>query len=331
MAGVVLGFLLAVLCMAGFCLWLAFRPYGPQTETFVELPAGASSYTISAQLEASGIIRSRYAFDLVRFIKRGTLHAGEYRFTHPATVTEVYSRLVHADVYTRTLVIPEGANLFDIATRVEQAGLGSRQEFLDAARSQTALISDLDPAATSLEGYLFPATYNFRHNTPATQMVALMVHRFRQTAEKIGLTQNIHRTVTMASLVERETAQDADRPLVASVFENRLAKNMPLETDPSVIYGLEREGRWNGQLRSNELAYDTPYNTYRHTGLTPGPVANPGLPSLRAALHPAHTGYYYFVAAGANAQGHSLFAATLDEHNHNVAGYRRELRKAGLR
>ncbi|WP_420238017.1 endolytic transglycosylase MltG [Telmatobacter bradus] len=331
MVGVLLGFLLTVLCLAAGCGWLVLTPYGPQTETFVDLAPGSSAFLIGSQLEAAGIIRSRYAFDLMRFLKHGTLHAGEYRFTHPASVIEVYSRLVHGDVYTRVLVIPEGANLYEIATRVEQVGLGSRQQFLDAARSQTSLIADLDPAATSLEGYLFPATYSFRHNTPATQVVAVMVRRFRQVAVQLGLKKNFHRTVTMASLVERETAVDADRPLVASVFENRLAKNMPLQTDSAVIYGLEHEGHWNGQLRSNELAYDTPYNTYRHPGLTPGPIANPGLPSLRAALAPAHTGYYYFVAASANAQGHSLFAATLDEHNHNVAGYRRDLRKAGLR
>jgi UPF0755 protein len=329
--GVLFGFLLAVLCLGAVCGWLVLMPYGPQTETFVDLAPGSSTFLIGAQLEAAGVIRSRYAFDLMRFLKHGTLHAGEYRFTRPVSVTEVYSRIAHGDVYTRVLVIPEGANLFDIAERVEQVGLGSRQQFLDAARSQTSLIADLDPSATSLEGYLFPATYSFRHNTPATQVVAVMVRRFRQVAAQIGLTQNFHRTVTMASLVERETAVDADRSLVASVFENRLAKKMPLQTDPSVIYGLQREDRWNGQLRSNELAYDTPYNTYRHTGLTPGPIASPGLPSLRAALAPAHTGYYYFVAASVDAHGRSLFAATLDEHNHNVAGYRRELRKAGLR
>jgi len=131
--------------------------------------------------------------------------------------------------------------------------------------------------------------------------------------------------------VERETAVSDDRPLIASVFENRLAKKMPLGTDPAVIYGLERESRWNGQLRSNELAYDTPYNTYKHAGLPPGPIANPGMSALRAAVHPAQTGYYYFVAAGLNAQGRSLFAATLEEHDRNVAGYRRAQKQAGLR
>jgi UPF0755 protein len=135
----------------------------------------------------------------------------------------------------------------------------------------------------------------------------------------------------MASLVERETAVDAERPLVASVFTNRLAKNMPLMTDPSVIYGLELRNQWRGAVYQSDLKLDTPYNTYLHAGLPPGPVANPGIPSLRAAMAPAATDYFYFVASGANPQGRSLFARTLDEHTHNVAGYRHAVKKANIR
>lgn len=311
--------------------WLVSTPYGPEQETFVTIAPKASSARIGRQLEQAGVIRSRYGFELVRLWKHGTLHPGEYRFNEPATVLGVYRRLVLGDIYAKTIVVPEGANLYDIATRFEQAGLGTRGDFLTAAREQTALVGDLDPQARTLEGYLFPATYRFPHKATAEQVVAAMVRRFRQEAEVLGLKSNVHHTVTMASLVERETAVDADRPLIASVFENRLAKKMALATDPSVIYGLQREGRWNGQLRSNELGYDTPYNTYKHAGLPPGPIANPGLSSLRAAMEPAHTGYYYFVAAGLNAQGRSLFAATLEEHDRNVAGYRRAQKQAGLR
>jgi UPF0755 protein len=158
-----------------------------------------------------------------------------------------------------------------------------------------------------------------------------MVRRFRVAAGQLGLKENVHRVVTMASLVERETAVDAERPLVASVFENRLAKNMPLMTDPAVIYGLELEGFWRGTIYQSDLGHNTPYNTYLHAGLPPGPVANPGLRSLRAALEPAKTDYLYFVAAGANAQGHSLFSSTIEEHNHNVAGYRHAVKRAGGR
>jgi UPF0755 protein len=212
---------------------------------------------------------------------------------------------------------------------VEQAGFTTRKDFLDAATQQTALITDLDPEAKSLEGYLFPDTYRFARHASASQIVTAMVRRFRAVATQLGLKEDLHQVVTLASLVERETAVDAERPLVASVFENRLRKKMPLMTDPSVIYGLEVEGLWRGVIHQSDLTRNTAYNTYLHAGLPPGPVANPGVPSLRAAMNPADTTYLYFVAAGADAQGHSLFASTLDEHNRNVAGYRRAVKKAG--
>lgn len=145
----------------------------------------------------------------------------------------------------------------------------------------------------------------------------------------MGLDHNVHQVVTLASLVERETALATERPLVASVFANRLSKNMPLMADPAVIYGLELEGRWRGTIYRSDLRGDTAYNDYLHAGLPPGPIANPGIPSLRAALHPADTNYLYFVAAGDNPQGHSLFSATLNEHIRNVAGYRKAMKQAG--
>lgn len=311
--------------------WLVFTPYGPESETFVDLAPGSSTMQIAKQLESAGVIRSQYAFDLVRWVRRGRLRAGEYRFDHPVSVAEVYARLSRGDVYTRSVTIPEGASIFEIGDKLEQAGLGTKQDFLEAVVTQASLVRDLDPAAKSLEGYLFPDTYRFARNVTAEQICATMVRRFRTaTAQLGGLGKaNLHRVVTIASLVERETAVDAERPLVASVFENRLAKKMPLMTDPSVIYGLEESGRWRGTIYQSDLKYDTPYNTYLHAGLPPGPVANPGIKSLRAALHPAHTDYLYFVAAGVNAQGRSLFAATLDEHNRNVTQYRHALKQAG--
>lgn len=315
----------------GAAAWLLLTPFGPESEVFVEVPTGTSTARIGVVLEAAGVVRTRYAFDLVRSWKRGTLRAGEYRFNHPATVLEVYARIQRGDVYTKAVVVPEGANIFDIAARLEQAGFGTRQEFLKKAAQQTSLIADLDPQAKSLEGYLFPDTYHFPRSATPEQIAAAMVRRFRQAAGQIGLKENVHAVVTLASLVERESAVDDERPLVASVFENRLAKNMPLMTDPSVIYGLELQRLWRGTIYQSDLKRDTPYNTYLHAGMPPGPVANPGVHSLRAAMNPAQTGYLYFVAAGQNPQGHSLFAATLEEHNRNVAGYRQAMKKAGTR
>ena len=330
-AGVLKAAFLVTLLAAGAAAWLLLAPFGPRSETFVELAPGSSTARIGQQLEAAGIVRSRYVFDLLRWWKRGTPRAGEYRFDHPAPVTEVYARIVRGDVFTRTVTIPEGENIYEIAARLEQAGLGARQEFLDAAVKQTGLVADLDPKAKSLEGYLFPDTYRFPRKAGPEQICGTMVRRFRAVAGQLGLKENVHAVVTMASLVERETAVDAERPLVAGVFANRLAKNMPLMTDPALIYGLELEGRWRGVIHQSDLSRETAYNTYLHTGLPPGPVANPGARSLRAAMEPAKTDYLYFVAAGANPQGRSLFARTLDEQQRNVAGYRQAVKKAGGR
>lgn len=329
--GAVLVVLLLGLLAAAGAAWLLLAPYGPETETFVEIAPGSSAVAIGQQLEAAGIVRNQFAFDLLRWAKRGKLLAGEYRFDHPAPAIEVYARIRRGDVYTISLTVPEGANIFDIATRVESAGLGTRQDFLNAVSEETGLVADLDPGAKSLEGYLFPDTYRFARNMRPAQIAAAMVRRFRAVAGQLGLKGDVHRVVTIASLVERETALDDERPLIASVFENRLQKNMPLMTDPAVIYGLEREDRWRGALYQKDLTRNTAYNTYLHPGLPPGPISNPGIHSLRAAMNPAKTDYLYFVAASADAQGHSLFESTLDEHNRDVAAYRKAMKKAGLR
>jgi UPF0755 protein len=330
-AGTLLAVFLVLLGAAGGVAWLIFAPFGPEHEMFVELTPGSSTLRIGQELEAAGVVRNQFAFDLLRWWQRGNLRAGEYRFDHPAPATEIYSRIARGDVFTRTVTIPEGASILDIAGRLEQAGLGAREEFLAAAAKDVGLVADLDPGAKSLEGYLFPDTYHFARKATPTQICATMVRRFRVVAGQLGLKENVHRVVTMASLVERETAVDAERPLVASVFVNRLAQKMPLMTDPAVIYGLEIQGQWRGTIYRSDLKHDSPYNTYLHPGLPPGPIANPGAKSLRAAMEPAKTDYLYFVAAGANPQGHSLFASTLAEHNRNVAGFRQAAKKAGGR
>jgi UPF0755 protein len=330
-AGALLGLLFVALLAAGAAAWLILTPFGPQSETFVELAPGSSTALIARQLEEAGVVRSGFAFHLLRIVKRGTLRAGEYRFDRPAPMTEVYARIARGDVFTRALTVPEGATIFDIAERLQQAGFGSTEDFLRATVNQTGLVADLDPDAKSLEGYLFPDTYRFARKATPEQIAGTMIRRFRAVAAQLGLKGNMHAVVTMASLVERETALDAERPLVASVLLNRLAKNMPLMTDPALIYGLELEGRWRGKIYQSDLSRNSPYNTYLHPGLPPGPIANPGMKSLRAAMEPAKTDYLYFVAAGANPQGRSLFSRTLDEHDRNVAGYRHAKQKAGGR
>jgi UPF0755 protein len=305
-------------------------PYGPDSETFVDIAPGTGTLGIAKQLRESGIVRSAVAFDALAIWKSvsgrgsGTLKAGEYRFDHPVTMGGVYGRLRKGDVYTVTLVVPEGFNIFDIASAVAAAGLDSREDFLRAEQQNTELIAAWMPTgrdgATSLEGYLFPDTYKFSRHATAAQMLAAMVKRFGQQVATLGIrSDDVERTVTLASLVEKEVHIDAERPEVASVFDNRLAAGMPLQTDPAVIYASLLDGTWTGVIHQSELRSDSAYNTYMHIGLPQGPICNPGLAALKGVLHPAKTDYLYFVA---DAQGATRFAATLAEHNANVAEYR---------
>jgi UPF0755 protein len=325
--------LIALLC-AALAAFMIYAPVGPapgtsdDQATYVDIAPGTGTQAIATHLEQAHVLRSRYAFDLLRAVKGGKLIAGEYRFNHPADATEVYGRMVHGDVYTRALTIPEGYNIFEIAQAVEAAGFGSRDEFLAAEKSQTGLISDLSPGASSLEGYLFPDTYRFARHVAPAQILAAMVKRFRQVSAQLGISTDPtagNRTVILASLIEKEVSQNTERPLVASVFENRLAHNMPLATDPSVIYAAMLENRYRGTIYESDLQSPSPYNTYRHTGLPPGPICNPGVAALKAAIAPARSDYLYFVA---DAQGHSRFSATLEEHAQQVQTYRRAIGQA---
>ena len=315
-------FLLLVLAAAS-AYFLLVVPFGPSQARVVSIAPGSSVDQIAQTLKRNGIVRSRYAFDAAARLQHGTLKAGLYRFDHPASALAVYQRLQSGDVYTVALTIPEGYDIFDIAAAVQKAGLGSRATFLSAEEQDTDLIRDIDPKAPSLEGYLFPDTYRLAPNMTPKQMLAEMVSHFRHEADTLGLTTNIPDTVIMASLVERETPVAGDRPMVASVFINRLAKGMALDTDPSVIYAALLENRYRGAIYASDLQAPSPYNTYLHTGLPPGPICNPGIPSLQAAMHPAQSSYLYFVSDPTHA-GHSLFAATLEQHQKNVAAYRRE-------
>ena len=317
----VLKFLVVLVVLAAAAAWFfVYLPFGPSTETFVEIPVGTGTIGIAQQLQQAGVIRNAYAFEAMKEYKGGSLKAGEYRFDHPAPLAEVYARLVKGDVYTLTLVVPEGYNIFDVAEAVGAAGLGSGETFLAAERQHTELIAKWNPGASSLEGYLFPDTYKFsRHATPV-QMLSAMVKRFGQQAARLGLSErDAAQTVTMASLVEKEVHIDAERPVVASVFENRLAAGMPLQTDPAVIYASLLRGTWTGVIHQSELHSDSAYNTYAHGGLPPGPICNPGVAALKAAIQPAKTDYLYFVA---DANGATRFARTLEEHSANVTAYR---------
>jgi len=322
-------FLLTVLAVGGWVAWAIYVPAPPPPgQTFVLLRTGYSTRRIAAELKKSGIIRSELAFRLWHAMHpKPSLKAGEYLFEHEATLPDVYGRIARGDIYFHVVTIPEGYTMFDIAKAIEDAGLGSAEDFLHIAQTRTQLIADIAPEAKSLEGFLFPNTYQFTRTQTLDDMAAAMVHEFRQIASQTGLltgatSVNIPAVVTMASIVEKETAAPEERPRVASVYYNRLHIKMALQADPSVIYAEQLLGTYQGSLHHADLAVNSPYNTYRFPGLPPGPIANPGRSSLEAALHPAETKFLYFVSDG---NTHHRFAASLAEHNHNVNAYRRTL------
>ncbi|HTZ99868.1 MAG TPA: endolytic transglycosylase MltG [Candidatus Aquilonibacter sp.] len=307
------------------------RPYrGHRPENvFVDIPRGASRWKIAGILRQDDVIRNRLAFTLfsVWHFRRPVL-AGEYYIDQPLNSREVFWKMARGQVYVRALLVPEGWTSFEIADEIQQEGICSREDFLAAARDRS-LVSNLAPGAQSLEGFLFPSTYEFTRHHSCEQIAKHMVQNFKAVWDAIGpdpkaLPDGLTplQVVTMASLVERETPDAEERPLVAGVFYNRLRKRVPLQCDPTVQYALALEGHRIKDVKPKDLLVDSPYNTYTHVGLPPGPIANPGEASLRAALRPAATDYLYFVA---NDQGGHFFARTLAEHNRNVAKLRRRL------
>lgn len=351
--------LIVVLAAGGYVAWMWYsitQPYQdfPKEGVFVELPHGASPRYVGYLLKRSGVVRSKLAFEIyARRHPKRTLQAGEYLFDHPMSGREVFWKIVAGQIFEQPFTVREGETMFDIARDLEAGKFMPAGDFLYAA-SDPSLIRDFAPEARTLEGFLFPATYELPRHPIATELTAQMVHKFKeewkrteapsgqttangQTGAKAPNRANDPgisnmdsptarlRMVTLASLVERETPKPEERPVVASVFENRLQKRMRLQCDPTVIYGLERMGQYKGSLSGKDLTFDSPYNTYEHYGLPPGPIGNPGEASLRAAQHPAETSFLYFVA---NTQGGHFFSSTLAEHNRNVLKYHRLL--AGL-
>jgi UPF0755 protein len=315
--------LLLVALAGGFAVFRLMTPYqGFQGETFVEFPRGTSTETMGTLLAKAGVLRSRWDFLAARAVQRGrVLQAGEYRFDRAASPLEVVGRIARGDVFYYTLVAPEGKNIFDLAQVAAQLGLFTSDAFLAAARNP-AMVLDLDPSAQSLEGYLFPNTYKLSRHTTAEALCRMMTGKFREVWRGLGAGGDIHATVTLASMVEREAKLPEERPLIAAVFENRLRIGMKLDCDPTTVYAALLEGRYRGTIYRSDLDSANPYNTYRHAGLPPGPIANPGLDSLRAAMHPAESDALYFVARPDGSGGHT-FSSDLASHNAATERYRR--------
>lgn len=309
--------------------WAAipYRGYGASF-AIVEIPDGAAAIQSLDILERHGIVqRFSLALTYLRLTGRArNLKAGEYSFTRPMTPGEVFDKLIAGDVHYHRVTILEGSRGDEVIAQFVRSGFGAESEYLDAFRD-TRPIADLDDEAIDLEGYLFPDTYSLAKGTPPRAVIQMMVSRFREVfrpdqvvaARALGLT--VRQAVTLASLVERETAVPEENALVASVFHNRLRRGMRLQCDPTVIYALAMRNAYDGNIRKGDLRIDSRYNTYRYFGLPPGPIGSPGAAALAAAAAPADTDYLYFVSMNT---GRHRFSRTLNEHNRAVWEYQKK-------
>jgi UPF0755 protein len=326
---VLLLILLVILIAAAatFYMWRGVAlPYqGFDGEQFVTVDTGASVTSIGGALAGAGVVRDARAFQIATRLKGAErrLQAGEYRFDRPATAFEVVDRIARGDVFSRPITFPEGRTAAEMAALYEERGFGPAADFLAVSRD-ASLVRSFDAEARDLEGYLFPSTYRLVRHATARTLAGLMVQSFekafdadlRAAAQARGF--SIRDAVTMASLVEEEAQVPDERPIISAVYHNRLRIGMGLQCDATVIYAMQRAGTWNGNITRADLAMDSPYNTYRHRGLPPGPIANPGRASLEAAVKPADVPYLYYVSRN---DGSHAFATTLAEHNRNVQQY----------
>ena len=320
------GLLLTVVVIAAGT-WVLLQPYrGFEHDVFIDFQKGTGSSEMANELAKTGVIRNHWLFMAVRALRpNARLQAGEYRFSVPASVWTVFDRIVRGDVFYYEITTKEGANIFEIAKTVDQLGFIQGGDFLAIAKDPTP-IHDLAPEAPTLEGFLFPSTYRLTRHTTAAQLCHMMTNLFRKRWAELEAGQRslkVNRVVTLASLIEKETGLAGDRATVASVYVNRLEKGMRLECDPTTIYAAELDGRYRGVIHRSDLDNPNPYNTYQHAGLPPGPIANPGLASLQAAIKPAKTDYLFFVVRPGGL-GASNFSKTLAEHNRHVQEYRQE-------
>lgn len=320
----------AAMAGASFLYGRMQTPYRGYAEAaqYVDIPPGLGTGAIGERLVAAGIVRDALSFRAALWVSGDArrLQAGAYRFDRPMTAREVVSKIARGDVDRLSITFPEGLTIAEMSKIFESSGLGPAVAFVAAAREVT-IRQPTDSAAVDLEGYLFPDTYAVPRHIDASQLVRLMVQQFgkvvtddlRAQARAHGWT--VRQMVTLASIVEKETSRPEERQIVAGVYANRLRIGMALQCDPTVIYALQRADRYTGNLRRDDLAFDSPYNTYRYAGLPPGPIASPGRTSLEAAARPAEHDYLYFVSRN---DGSHAFARTLDEHNRNVREFQVE-------
>lgn len=313
----------------GYKLWQDMhQPVSQNAKPVViSIVPGSTFSDVAHLLQKKGLIRSAIAFRILATLKGDLdkIKAGEYELSPSMLPQQILATLVKGKIFEHVIIIPEGYNIFQIARLLDRAGLVTKKKFLKLCHDQKFLES-LGLHEKSVEGYLFPNTYYFTKGVTAKKIISTMVHTFWKVWHKegfdkrtkeLGLT--VHTVVTLASIVEKEAELPRERPIIASVFWNRLKKHMLLQSDPTVYYGLWTIGIWRrGRLHIWDLRRDTPYNTYIHKGLPPGPISNPGIGAIRAVLYPAHTKYLYFVSKN---DGSHYFSCTLAQHNRAVFKY----------
>ncbi len=326
--GVVLAALLAAALLSAFFLFFDTYPDGNWEGKLVLVPKGSRLPEVAAILREGGILPHPLEFRalvLLTFSGR-RLHYGEYAFPTPPSAFEAWRRLVRGDVIKYEVTVPPGANIYDVAKMLQEKRLVTEEAFLDAAASPD-VVRRLGIPGESVEGYLFPDKYTFVKPVTPEEIIEFMVRQFRRKvppdAEKRAREEGLsmHQVVTIASIIEKETGVEEERPIVSAVIRRRLALGMPLQMDPTVIYGVKR---FDGTVTRKDLRTAGPYNTYLNRGLPPGPIANPGLASLAAALNPSKTEYLYFVSKN---DGSHTFSRTLSEHNRAVERFRRAARE----
>ena len=324
--------ILALLLVLGARVWWRVETEapigGPVAE--VTIAQGATTRAVAEKLAAAGLVKRPWSFALLVRLRgdEARIKAGRYRFEGPYSLLDIERKLVEGEVERREVTFPEGRNMFEMAEIVEKTGL-TKDGFLAAAKDPSA-ISDLDPEARTLEGYLFPETYDIKDGSTESALTAEMVRVARGVFDEIGLVPSgrevlgvpltLRQIVTLASIVELETATPAERPRIAGVFLNRLRVSMRLQTDPTVIYALKLEGTYRGNIRKVDLSNESPYNTYRFAGLPPGPIGSPGRSALKAVLEPETTDAVYFVSRN---DGTHVFSKTLRDHERAVDEYQR--------
>ncbi len=314
------------ICLALLLLWYLvclFSPPGNGTVVRdVSFPPGSGIRRLAEELKSGGVIRSSWHFVLLTRL-RGQAHrlkAGEYRFNDGMTPRQILEKLASGDVDYRKFALPEGYSIYQAAELLEQKGYFKRDEFLAECRN-AALLSRLGAGRQTVEGYLYPATYNLSRGGSAAQLIAMMIEQFEKKYAALpgvggsdaGMSR--HEVVTLASMIEKEAVSEEEKPLISSVFHNRLRIGMPLQSDPTAVYGVRA---FQGKVTKADIQRPTPYNTYLMRGLPPGPIGNPGSGAILAALKPSRTDYLYFVA---RQDGTHQFSRTLEEHNRAVDRY----------